>query len=102
MWSFDEFAPMEAIPTAVCLTTYNGDSEDFMRMPFQGLVEQVEAGTLRVQIGRTFQLDQIVEAHRSMEENRADGKIVVLTAVNSHREAKATAPVLDSTRDNTH
>ena len=101
-WSFDEFAPMEAIPTAVCLTTYNGDSEDFMRMPFQRLVEQVEAGTLRVQIGRTFQLDQIVEAHRSMEENRADGKIVVLTAVNIHREAKATAPVLDSTRDNTH
>ena len=50
-----------------------------MRMPFQQLVEQVETGTLRVQIGKTFQLDQIVEAHRSMEENKAGGKIVVLT-----------------------
>jgi NADPH:quinone reductase-like Zn-dependent oxidoreductase len=78
-WSFDEFAPMDAIPTAVCLTTYAGESEDFMRMPFQQLVEQVEAGILHVQIGKTFQLDQIVEAHRSMEENRAGGKIVVLT-----------------------
>jgi NADPH:quinone reductase-like Zn-dependent oxidoreductase len=78
-WSFDEFAPMDAIPTAVCLTVYAGESDDFMRMPFQQLVEQVEAGTLRVQIGKTFQLDQIVEAHRAMEENKAGGKIVVLT-----------------------
>jgi NADPH:quinone reductase-like Zn-dependent oxidoreductase len=78
-WSFDEFAPMDAIPTAVCLTTYAGESEDFMRMPFQQLVEQVEAGSLHVQIGKTFHLNQIVEAHRSMEENKAGGKIVVLT-----------------------
>ena len=78
-WSFDEFAPMDVIPTAVCLTIYAGESEDFMRTPLQELVEQVEAGTLHVQIGKTFQLDQIVEAHRSMEENRASGKIVVLT-----------------------
>ena len=77
-WSFDEFAPMDAIPTAVCLTVYAGESEDFMRTPLQELAEQVEAGTLHVQIGKTFQLDQIVEAHRSMEENRAGGKIVVL------------------------
>lgn len=78
-WSFDEFAPMDVIPTAVCLTIYAGESEDFMRTPFQQLVEQVEAGTLRVQIGKTFHLDQIVVAHRSMEENKAGGKIVVLT-----------------------
>jgi NADPH:quinone reductase-like Zn-dependent oxidoreductase len=78
-WSLDEFAPMDAIPTAVCLTVYAGESEDFMQMPLQQLVQQVEAGTLQVPIGKTFQLDQIVEAHRSMEENRAGGKIVVLT-----------------------
>jgi NADPH:quinone reductase-like Zn-dependent oxidoreductase len=77
-WSFDEFAPMEAIPTAVCLTVYAGESDDFMRMPFQHLVEQVEAGTLRVQVGKTFQLDQIAEAHGAMEGNSAGGKIVVL------------------------
>lgn len=78
-WSFDEFAPMDAIPTAVCLTTYAGESEDFMQMPFQQLVAQVETGILHVQIGKTFPLDQIVEAHRSMEENNAGGKIAVLT-----------------------
>ena len=78
-WSFDSFSPMEVIPTAVSLTTYAGESEDFMRMPLQELVDQIAAGTLRVQIGKTFHLGEIVEAHRLMEENKAGGKIVVLT-----------------------
>ena len=50
-----------------------------MLTPLEELVEQIAAGKLRVQVGRTFQLDDIVEAHRVMEENRAGGKIVVLT-----------------------
>jgi NADPH:quinone reductase-like Zn-dependent oxidoreductase len=78
-WSFDNFAPMEAIPTAVSLTTYAGESEDFMRTPLEDLVEKIAAGTLHVQVGKTFHLDEIAEAHRCMEENKAGGKIVVLT-----------------------
>ena len=78
-WSLDDFSPMEAIPTSVCLTTYDGGVGDFMGMPFQELVDQVAADTLPVTVGRTFALDDIVEAHRTMEENRARGKIVVLT-----------------------
>ncbi len=78
-WSFDTFAPMEAIPTAVCLTTYAGESDDFMRTPLDELIEQISAGTLKVQVGKIFHLDEIVEAHRCMEENKAGGKIVVLT-----------------------
>src|SRR5580658_7110388 len=68
-WSFENFAPMEAIPTAVSLTTYAGESEDFMRMPLEELIKQIVAGTLHVQVGKTFHLDEIVEAHRCMEEN---------------------------------
>ena len=78
-WSIDNFSPMDAIPTAVSLTTYDGGAEDFMLMPLQELVKQIAEGTLSVQIGRTFRLDEIVEAHRCMEENKAGGKIVVLT-----------------------
>ena len=78
-WSFDNFAPMETIPTAVSLTTYAGESEDFMRTPLDDLARQISTGTLRVQIGKTFKLDEIVEAHRCMEENKAGGKIVVFT-----------------------
>ena len=78
-WSLDNFAPMEAIPTAVSLTTYAGESEDFMRMPLEDLVEQIASGTLQLQIGKVFHLEEIAEAHRCMEENKAGGKIVVLT-----------------------
>jgi NADPH:quinone reductase-like Zn-dependent oxidoreductase len=70
---------MDAIPTAVSLTTYDGGAEDFMLTPLDELVQKVAAGKLHVQAGRTFNLDQIVEAHRCMEENKAGGKIVVLT-----------------------
>jgi NADPH:quinone reductase-like Zn-dependent oxidoreductase len=78
-WSFDQFAPMDVIPTGVCLTVYAGESEDFMRTPLNELARQIEAGTLHIQVGKTFHLDEIVEAHRLMEENKAGGKIVVLT-----------------------
>jgi NADPH:quinone reductase-like Zn-dependent oxidoreductase len=78
-WSFDNFSPMEAIPTAVRLTSYAGESEDFMRTPLDKLTDQIAAGKLHIQIGKTFHLDEIVEAHRLMEENKAGGKIVVLT-----------------------
>jgi NADPH:quinone reductase-like Zn-dependent oxidoreductase len=78
-WSFANFSPMDAIPTAVSLTTYTGEAEDFMLTPLGKLVQQVAAGKLHVQIGKIFRLDEIVEAHRCMEQNKAGGKIVVLT-----------------------
>lgn len=77
-WSFDDFAPMEVIPTAVCLTIYDGGVQDFMRTPLDDLMQQIVSGELPVQVGKVFHLDQIVEAHRAMEENKAGGKIVVL------------------------
>jgi NADPH:quinone reductase-like Zn-dependent oxidoreductase len=78
-WSLDNFNPMEAIPTAVSLTTYAGGAEDFMLTPLDKLAHEVAAGRLHVEVGKTFRLDEIVEAHRCMEDNKAGGKIVVLT-----------------------
>ena len=78
-WTIDNFAPMDSIPTATYVTIYSGGVEDFMAMPFQELVDQVAAGEMTVTIGKVFQLDDIVEAHRLMESNKAGGKIVVLT-----------------------
>jgi NADPH:quinone reductase-like Zn-dependent oxidoreductase len=78
-WDFERFAPMEAIPSSVCLTTYAGEAEDFMRTPLQEFISEVEAGHSRVKVGRVLGLEEIVEAHRVMEENRAEGKLVVLT-----------------------
>jgi len=78
-WTLNDFNPMEAIPTAVLLTSYAGGGEDFMTTPLQEIVDQIAKGEMRIQVGKTFRLDDIAEAHRCMEENRAGGKIVVLT-----------------------
>jgi NADPH:quinone reductase-like Zn-dependent oxidoreductase len=78
-WTIEEFSPMDVIPTAVCLTTYDGGPQDFMSMPLEELLQQIESGELPVHVGRVFHLDEIVEAHRCMEDNKAGGKIVVLT-----------------------
>ncbi|KAI7110465.1 hypothetical protein KC352_g36287 [Hortaea werneckii] len=71
------FEPMAAIPSSVCLTIY-ADPDGFMTNPLQGLVEEIEAGKLKVTVGKTFKLEDIVEAHRTMDENRAGGKIVMM------------------------
>src|SRR6266446_9952467 len=45
-WSIDNFSPMDMIPTAVSLTTYDGGPEDFMRTPLEELVDEIAAGKL--------------------------------------------------------
>lgn len=78
-WSFDEFAPMDSIPTAINLTTYSGGTGEVRETPMGDLAKQVREGQLKIQVGKVFKLDEIVEAHRMMEDNLAGGKIVVLT-----------------------
>jgi NADPH:quinone reductase-like Zn-dependent oxidoreductase len=78
-WTLDKFSPMDSIPTAVNLTCYSGGPKDFVATPLQELARQIMEGTLKIQIGKVFHLDDIVEAHRVMEENKAGGKIVILT-----------------------
>ncbi len=78
-WELERFSPMGAIPSTVSLTTYAGGDRDFIDTPLQTVVNDVEEGRITPKIGRVFQLDEIVEAHRCMEDNAAGGKIVVLT-----------------------
>jgi NADPH:quinone reductase-like Zn-dependent oxidoreductase len=77
--SIDHFEPLTTIPKAARLTTYGGSAEDFVCTPMQKIIDDLSAGRLKVRIGKIFSIDEIVEAHRCMEENRAGGKIVVLT-----------------------
>jgi NADPH:quinone reductase-like Zn-dependent oxidoreductase len=44
------------------------------------IYEQLEQGKLKPKIDRVFPLSQIVEAHRYMESNQQNGKIVITTA----------------------
>jgi NADPH:quinone reductase-like Zn-dependent oxidoreductase len=61
--------------------TANGalGAEDFMQTPLEELVEKVASGQVPIQVGKMFRLEQVAEAHRCMEENKAGGKIVILT-----------------------
>ena len=50
-----------------------------MQTPLEELAQQIAEDKLHVPVGKVFKLDDIVEAHRCMEDNKAGGKIVVLT-----------------------
>ncbi len=78
-WRIESFSPMASIPTAVYLTTYAGESDDFINTPLQEFIEDVEAKRVSLRLGPVYPLEEIVEAHRCMEENRANGKIVIVT-----------------------
>ena len=77
-WKIPDFEVFGAISTAVQLTTYQGNEEDFKRAPLEEMVGQIARGELKVQVGKVFKLEQIVEAHTTMEENKAGGKIVLV------------------------
>ena len=50
-----------------------------MATPLQDFINVVESGAAKVPIGKVFTIDEIVEAHKTMEENKAGGKIVMTT-----------------------
>ncbi|TVY84465.1 Zeta-crystallin [Lachnellula suecica] len=78
-WTLNNFVPNMVIPTGTYLTTYGGTSEDFMNTPLDELLKYILDGTMDIPVGRVFKLEENVEAHKSMESNEANGKIVVLT-----------------------
>lgn len=53
--------------------------ENFMRMPLNDLLGDIKVATLQRRVGKTFELDEIMEAHRTMKNNQAGEEIVVLT-----------------------
>ena len=77
-WVWDRFEPFVDIPNGVFLTSYSGGSGDVTAEQLQAYVDDVAAGRVPVALDRTFTLDEIVEAHRHMEANKARGKVVVL------------------------
>ena len=80
-WVIPAFAPMEVIPSGVKLTKYS--SQTINRADYAGamqdIVTGVEDGRYNPALHKVFGFDEIVEAHRYMEANRALGKLVVVT-----------------------
>jgi NADPH:quinone reductase-like Zn-dependent oxidoreductase len=79
-WALDAFEPLAMIPSTVRLTIYESGTltAATATTALQSIVDGVAAGRYRAQPHRVFQLDEIVAAHRYMEENRGTGKLVVV------------------------
>ena len=76
-WALSEFRPMEDVPTGVKLTSYAGESSDLTPAQLQDYVSLVESGELGLKLGPNFPFDKLQEAHTTMDENRAYGKVVM-------------------------
>jgi NADPH:quinone reductase len=74
-----EFEPLEDIPSTVRLTVYRSATITRARYqaPLQQIVDGVAAGRYHLNLDRVFAFEDIVAAHRYMEESRATGKLVV-------------------------
>jgi NADPH:quinone reductase-like Zn-dependent oxidoreductase len=76
-WVLSEFRPMADVPTGVKLTSYAGESSDLTPAQLQHYVSLVESGELKPKLGPTFPFEKLREAHTTMDENMALGKIVM-------------------------
>ncbi|MBN3788347.1 zinc-binding dehydrogenase [Burkholderia sp. Ac-20353] len=81
--SIEHFDPLAHLPSGRHLSffgsafVYGTPEYPLTDIPFQQIVELVEAGTLRAKPARVFAFDEIQAAHRLLDEGAAGGKIVV-------------------------
>jgi NADPH:quinone reductase-like Zn-dependent oxidoreductase len=79
-WVIPDFEPVAMIASGTKLTAFHSNdiSGGAGRAVLQRVISEVEAGVYRPNVDRVFSLDDIVDAHRYMENNQATGKVVVL------------------------
>jgi NADPH:quinone reductase-like Zn-dependent oxidoreductase len=79
-WLIRDFEPIAMIPSGTRLTAFHSDTyKGSVGAPMlQRIVHEVEAAIYRPNIDRVFRLDDIVAAHRYMENDEASGKVVML------------------------
>jgi NADPH:quinone reductase-like Zn-dependent oxidoreductase len=77
------FDPLLHMPSGVHLSffasafTFGNADYPLADIPFQTVVDRAESGVYRAKPARIFGFEEIREAHRFMETNQANGKIVV-------------------------
>jgi NADPH:quinone reductase len=78
----DSFLPAFELPSGVQFSFFGsfevgGEAFPLSSIPFQEIVEKVQAGVYRAAPSRVFAFEEIAEAHRLMEASQAGGKLVV-------------------------
>jgi NADPH:quinone reductase-like Zn-dependent oxidoreductase len=76
-WAMKEFTPMGDIPSLGRLTVYMGESRNLSKDLLQEFINEVDKGTIKLNIDQVFSLNEVAQAHQYMEDNKAKGKIVV-------------------------
>jgi NADPH:quinone reductase-like Zn-dependent oxidoreductase len=78
-WVVPDFQPVAMIPSGTRLTAFHSDDlKGSAGTPvLQRIVQEVEAGVYRPNVDRVVGLDDIVAAHRYMEDDKATGKVVM-------------------------
>ena len=76
-WTMADFTPMGDIPSLGRLTVYMGEAKNISQELLQQFIDDVEQGTIRLNIDKVFEFHRVAEAHEYMEANRATGKVVV-------------------------
>lgn len=79
-WLIRDFEPIAMIPSGTRLTAFHSNDARGKAgaAVLERVVRNVETGVYRPNVDRVFGLDDIAEAHRYMEENRATGKVLML------------------------
>ncbi|HEX5119925.1 MAG TPA: zinc-binding dehydrogenase [Pseudonocardiaceae bacterium] len=79
-WVIPNLEPIAMIPSGTKLTAFHSDNlKGSAGTPvLQRIIHEVEAGAYRPNIDRIVGLDDIVAAHRYMENNQATGKLVLV------------------------
>ena len=78
-----DFNPIADLPTGVQFSFYGSafvlgtDEFPLADIPLQDMITKAEAGRYQAKPARVFGFDEIVKAHRAMEEGLAAGKMVV-------------------------
>lgn len=78
-WVVDRLDLFGDLPNRARLCVYGGGPEDFMMMPFEALVRDVEAGRVKVPV-KTFRLDEIQKVHEILEAGGGGAKMAVVMA----------------------
>jgi NADPH:quinone reductase-like Zn-dependent oxidoreductase len=76
------FNPLLQVPSGVHFSffgsfMYGTPEFPLSEIPFQTIVDRAAAGAYKAKPAKVFRFDQIQDAHRLMESNQANGKIVV-------------------------
>jgi len=79
-WLIRDFEPIAMIPSGTRLTAFHSNDArgSTGAAVLERVVRNVENGVYRPNVDRVFGLDDIVAAHRYMEDNRATGKVLML------------------------